>query len=75
MTKQLTVDSREAPLAPPIDSASLWAEVRRKANLYLFLVPTFVFLLAFMYYPAFTAIRLSFFSWDGFNDPTLDRAG
>ena len=47
---------------------SLWFELRRKAPLYLFLVPTVIFLLIFMYYPAVTAIRLSFFRWDGFSD-------
>ena len=69
MTKQLAVESREAPLAPSKRQRTVWDDVRRKANIYLFLVPTFLFLLAFMYYPAVTAIRLSFFSWDGFNDP------
>jgi len=69
MTNQLAVESREAPLAPAKRQRTVWDDVRRKANIYLFLVPTFLFLLAFMYYPAVTAIRLSFFSWDGFNDP------
>jgi raffinose/stachyose/melibiose transport system permease protein len=70
MTEQLTVETREVPLAPPTRrQRTLWDDVRRKGHLYLFLVPTFIFLLAFMYYPAFTAIRLSFFSWDGFSDP------
>ena len=35
----------------------------------LFLVPTMVILLGFSYYPAFEAIKGSFFEWDGFNDP------
>ncbi len=42
-------------------------ELRRKAPLYLFLLPTILFLLVFMYYPAFTAVRLSFYHWDGFS--------
>jgi raffinose/stachyose/melibiose transport system permease protein len=70
MTKQLAVQTREAPVAPPARrQRTLWYELRRKAHLYLFLLPTFAFLLAFMYYPAFTAIRLSLFSWNGFSDP------
>ena len=56
-----TVTARPAP--------TLWTELRRKWGLYLFLVPTVLFLLVFMYYPAFTAVRLSFYHWDGFSDP------
>ncbi|MBV7335021.1 sugar ABC transporter permease [Chloroflexi bacterium TSY] len=48
---------------------TVWDELRRKAPLYLFLIPTIAFLAVFMYYPAFTAVRLSFYHWDGFSPP------
>jgi raffinose/stachyose/melibiose transport system permease protein len=48
---------------------SLGATLRQKAPLYLFLTPTVLFLLVFMYYPAITAVRLSFYQWDGFSPP------
>lgn len=43
--------------------------LRRKLPLYLFLVPTFVFLIAFSYYPSLSAVYYSFTYWDGFNPP------
>jgi raffinose/stachyose/melibiose transport system permease protein len=46
---------------------SVWSSIRQKGALYLFLIPTIAFLLIFMYYPAFTAVRLSFYQWDGFS--------
>ncbi len=46
---------------------SIWTTLRQKGSLYLFLLPTIVFLLIFMYYPAVTAVRLSFYQWDGFS--------
>lgn len=46
---------------------SLWYTLQKKGSLYLFLIPTTIFLLVFMYYPAFTAVRLSFYQWDGFS--------
>jgi raffinose/stachyose/melibiose transport system permease protein len=68
MTKQLAEETQVAG-ARAARQRSLWSEVQSKAHLYLFLVPTFLFLLMFMYYPAYTAIRLSFFHWDGFTPP------
>lgn len=44
-----------------------WSTFRQKIPLYLFLIPTSIFLLVFMYYPAVTAVRLSFYQWDGFS--------
>lgn len=35
----------------------------------LFLLPTMILLIGFCYYPAFQAIKGSFYKWDGFNDP------
>jgi raffinose/stachyose/melibiose transport system permease protein len=68
MTKQLAEETQVAG-ARAARQRSLWSEVQSKAHLYLFLVPTFLFLLMFMYYPAYTAICLSFFHWDGFTPP------
>ena len=36
---------------------------------YLFIAPTFVFILAFSYYPAIRALVGAFTQWDGFNPP------
>jgi raffinose/stachyose/melibiose transport system permease protein len=38
---------------------------------YLFLVPTFVFIAYFLYYPAITALFGAFTTWDGFNAPAF----
>ena len=54
------------PLVQGRPSRSIWQTIRQKGSLYLFLIPTIIFLLIFMYYPAFTAVRLSFYQWDGF---------
>ena len=42
---------------------------REVATAILFLLPTMVLLFGFCYYPAFNAIKGSFYNWDGFNDP------
>jgi len=47
------------------------ARMRRYAIAYLFILPTFVGLGYFTYYPAFTALAGAFTSWDGFNPPTF----
>ena len=39
-----------------------------KRHVYLFLLPTLVFLLVFSYYPPLFAIYNSFFQWDGFRN-------
>jgi ABC-type sugar transport system permease subunit len=44
---------------------SLGFHVRRLGPIYLFLVPTFAFLLIFTYYPIFSAFLHSFYRWDG----------
>jgi raffinose/stachyose/melibiose transport system permease protein len=46
-----------------------FARVRKSYTAYLFLLPTFVFLTYFMYYPLWTAIYGAFTDWDGFNPP------
>lgn len=35
------------------------------------MVPTFLFLIVFMYYPAFRAVYLSFYQWNGFTEPAF----
>jgi len=47
------------------------ARRRRYLIAYLFILPTFVVLGYFTYYPAFTALGGAFTSWDGFNPPTF----
>ncbi len=44
--------------------------MRRNVAAYLFLIPTFVFIGYFLYYPAYRALVGGFTSWDGFNAPT-----
>lgn len=41
------------------------AQVSRARSLYLLLLPTFMMLLLFNYWPAFTALYRSFYAWDG----------
>ena len=42
---------------------------REVITAFIFLLPTMILLIGFCYYPAINAIRMSFYSWDGFNDP------
>lgn len=42
---------------------------RHRLTPFLFLLPTFVFLVYFLYYPASTAFIGAFTEWDGFNPP------
>ena len=44
-------------------------EPREVMTAILFLLPTMILLFGFCYYPAFNAIKGSFYKWDGFNDP------
>lgn len=44
-------------------------DFRRGINGYLFILPTFIFIGYFLYYPAWVALTGAFTSWDGFNDP------
>ncbi len=43
-------------------------EFWQKKHLYLFLIPTFAFLIVFSYYPPLFAIYNSFFQWNGFSE-------
>jgi len=46
--------------------ATLLQRLWRLRTVYLFLVPAFVSLIVFEYYPAFLAFKESFYDWDGF---------
>lgn len=46
---------------------SLFREMAKKKICYLFLIPSFAFLITFVYYPALSAFFHSFFRWNGFN--------
>jgi ABC-type sugar transport system permease subunit len=50
---------------------SLLGRIIRSRQLYFFLLPTFVLLGVFSYYPFFSALVHAFFDWDGFNDPVF----
>ena len=50
-------------------SARTWDRYRRYLVAYLFLIPTFVFIGYFLYYPAYRALVGGFTFWDGFNPP------
>jgi raffinose/stachyose/melibiose transport system permease protein len=45
--------------------AGPWAELKKKWHLYLFILPTFIFLIVFRYYPAGSAIYHAFTKWNG----------
>jgi len=78
-TKETLVEKKSA--------RSTIKEISKRKECYLLLLPTFLLLLIFNYYPAFSAIYHSFFDWDGanfirftglnnfinllFNDPTI----
>ena len=61
---QITTAGRR-PRRQPGFLSRLW----RARVAYLFLLPTFIFLAYFMYYPAWTALQGAFTYWDGFNPP------
>ncbi len=44
---------------------NLWSELRKSWHLYLFLAPTFAFILIFRYYPAGSAVFHAFTRWNG----------
>ncbi len=55
-----------AGVAPARREASVLERLWRLRLVYAFLVPAFVLLVLFEYYPAFLAFKESFFDWDGF---------
>ena len=44
---------------------ALWADLKKTWHLYLFLLPTFAFIIIFRYYPAGSAIYHAFTRWNG----------
>ncbi len=52
--------------APARSSTSVMQRLWRLRLVYAFLMPAFVLLVLFEYYPAFLAFKESFFDWDGF---------
>lgn len=60
---------RPAPrVVSPVNRTRSVMRIRLLA--YAFIAPTFVFILAFSYYPALRALIGAFTQWDGFNPPT-----
>jgi len=49
------------------ESKTVWQEIIKRKQCYILLLPTFLFLLTFNYYPAISAIYHSLFDWDGAN--------
>ncbi len=64
--QEFNQSSAARPLTTRRFQRPIWQLIQQKGSLYLFLLPTIIFLLIFMYYPAYTAVRLSFYQWDGF---------
>jgi ABC-type sugar transport system permease subunit len=46
-----------------------WDRIKRNATGYIFLIPTFLFIGYFLYFPAYRALVGAFTFWDGFNPP------
>ena len=68
MTTSSSIDSltnRPTPKKEGSPFARLVADLKKTWHLYLFLVPSFLFILTFRYYPAFSAIYHSFTRWNG----------
>jgi raffinose/stachyose/melibiose transport system permease protein len=61
------MSSSLAEFPPLIKKDSVWRRIFRSRECYLLLVPTFLLLGIFNYYPAVSAIYHSFFSWNGAN--------
>ena len=47
-------------------SVGLLQRIWRLRLVYVFLIPAFIALIVFEYYPAFLAFKESFYDWDGF---------
>ena len=59
----------ESALRPNVTARSgIWGSIRRNWYAYLFILPTLLFILAFRYYPAFSAIFHAFTRWNGAGD-------
>jgi len=60
------ITQSRAGAVPSRRSASVLQRLWRLRLVYAFLIPAFVLLVLFEYYPAFLAFKESFFDWDGF---------
>ena len=56
-------------ISPGETMKKLFREIIKNKNCYLLLLPTFILLFVFEYYPALSAVYYSFFEWDGFTPP------
>jgi raffinose/stachyose/melibiose transport system permease protein len=65
----------QAEAHPTTRGTSGTRRLRRTALPYLFILPTMVLLIVFMYYPAFTALYRSFYTWDGIGTPVFNGLG
>ncbi len=64
---ELTIERKTPNVATPTKSRSLWQRTLRYKESYLLILPTFVLILIFNYYPALSALYHSFFEWNGAN--------
>jgi raffinose/stachyose/melibiose transport system permease protein len=65
---QLTMGRGAARVAVPQErQVTLLKRIMRSKQAYLILIPTFVLVLTFNYYPAFSALFHSVFDWNGYN--------
>jgi raffinose/stachyose/melibiose transport system permease protein len=53
------------------EKKSTFQKIISSRNFYILLLPTFILLIVFNYYPAFNALYHSFFKWDGITNPTF----
>jgi len=54
---------------------TFWYRLGRKKHLYLYLIPTFLLLSIFSYYPPLSAFYHAFFDWDGYQQLTFVGLG
>jgi raffinose/stachyose/melibiose transport system permease protein len=64
---QLAVESKTTSAPTDVRNTSLLPRIFRYKESYLLLLPTFVLILIFNYYPAASALYHSFFDWNGAN--------
>src|SRR4051794_3729983 len=64
---QLAIEHKTTPASARARNTSLLQRIFRYKESYLLLLPTFVLILIFNYYPAASALYHSFFDWNGAN--------
>jgi len=70
LERESVTETLAEPVVPPEHKSGLGLtldRIRKRGFCYLFLLPTFVLLILFNYYPAFSALFHSFFQWNGAN--------